>query len=178
MKASDLISSMLWWQGPTFLQQPEDQWPNCPTVEPDAALSEVVKNQPAITHSLVTKRSESSPPDITKIINCEDFSSLTRLLRVTAYVLRFIRNIKKSLEDQNSVRGTKQIDLSATEINAAEIVLVRSVQNISFSSEIDFLTKRKEESTPNCVRQFGLFLDDNKLLRCKGRINNANVSKG
>jgi hypothetical protein len=177
MKASDLISSMLWWQGPTFLQQPEDQWPNCPTVEPDAALSEVVKNQPAITHSLVTKRSESSPPDITKIINCEDFSSLTRLLRVTAYVLRFIRNIKKSLEDQNSVRGTKQIDLSATEINAAEIVLVRSVQNISFSSEIDFLTKKKDESTPNRVRQFGLFLDDNKLLRCKGRINNANVSK-
>ena len=58
-----------------------------------------------------------------------------------------------------------------------DIVLVRSVQNISFLFEIDFLTKKKEESTPNRVRQFGLFLDNNKLLGCKGRINNANVSK-
>ena len=33
-------------------------------------------------------------PTISDLINCEDYSSLSKLLRVTAYVMRFVNNVK------------------------------------------------------------------------------------
>ena len=109
-----------WWEDPEFLQKSEDEWPKCSSEEPDTALNEVVKKQPVVTHSLVTKGSKQNPPDITKSMNCENFCTLTRLFRVTAYVLRFINNVKKSTKDRKIMKTTKPKDLSASEINAAE----------------------------------------------------------
>jgi hypothetical protein len=55
VKANDLVSNKLWWEGPEFLQKSEDEWPKCSSEEADTALNEVVKKLPAVTHSLVTK---------------------------------------------------------------------------------------------------------------------------
>jgi hypothetical protein len=96
---------------------------------------------------------------------------------VTAYVLRFINNVKKSTRDRKITKMTKPKDLSASEINTAENIWIRSIQNVSFPSEIEYLSSKSQGSIPNRVRQFGLFIDEQKLLRCEGRINKANIPR-
>ncbi|CAB4022910.1 RNA-directed DNA polymerase from mobile element jockey, partial [Paramuricea clavata] len=68
-------------------------------------------------------------------------------------------------------------DLLASEINAAENIWIRSIQNVSFPSEIEYLSSKSQGSIPNRVRQFGLFIDEQELLRCEGRIDKANIPR-
>ena len=60
-------------------------------------VQEIVKHPASVTHSLVTTRSEGQSVDLSQIIDIERYSSVTRLFRVKAYVLRFIRNHKKNI---------------------------------------------------------------------------------
>ena len=59
-------------------------------------VQEIVKHSTRVTHSLVTTRSEGQSVYLSQIIDIERYSSVTRLFRVTAYVLRFIRNATKN----------------------------------------------------------------------------------
>jgi len=73
-----------WLNGPEFLQLQEDVWP----VEhgtPD--VKEVNKEKRKAQAVYTAAVSES-------ITNCERFSTWKRLLRVTAYVFRFYRNLR------------------------------------------------------------------------------------
>ena len=73
-----------WQSGPDFLRLPESEWPQD---TPVADLTEVETEHQAV--NLVfegTKR--QLPPD------CKKFSSWKRLVRVTAYTLRFVWNVR------------------------------------------------------------------------------------
>jgi hypothetical protein len=61
-------------------------------------------------------------------------------------------------------------------VSAAESLWVKSVQSMSFANEIEFLKSQKKNSKPPLVHQFGLFLDGQEILRCKGRINESTLS--
>ena len=65
--------------------------------------------------------------------------------------------------------------LTATEISQAESMWIRTVQMSSFESELDFIENSRDCCPPAYVNQFGLVLDDQHILRCKGRINNATI---
>ena len=68
--------------------------------------------------------------------------------------------------------------LTASEVNRAELMWIRSIQGASFGKEIAFLSLENAKTTaPIYVQQFGLFLDDD-VLRCKGRLNNASLNLG
>ena len=60
-------------------------------------------------------------------------------------------------------------------MNAAEVLWIRSIQLRSFSEELTYLSSESKHSPPAQVSQFGLFLDDLHLLRCRGRINNSQL---
>ena len=171
IKASELVKSHTWWNGPAFLYLPETERPTSRNAESnEIALQETVKRPTLPTHTLVTKENPT-PPNISELMNCGDFSDLTKLFRVIAYVLRFIDRVKcprKSTEEVSNV-------LTASEISTAENVWIQSIQNDSFSNELEFLKCDKQRLPPNRVRQFGLFLDENRVLRCKGRIEHANL---
>ena len=99
-------------------------------------------------------------------------SSLTRLLRVSAYVSRFIGNLKAKLSGKTNQAVQ---ELSATEVKQAEWYWIKTIQSSSFEDEIKFLTKKSQLLPPPRVKQFGLYLDDVGILRCKGRLNNADL---
>ena len=113
-------------------------------------------------------------------INCDRFSTLDRLLRVTAYVLKFVRNIKKRLCKEASVNKEEvsefeyHNELNARALNQCEVLWIRAVQASAFTNEIIYL-QRVHQTKPNRVDQFQLFLDEDKVLRCRGRINNASL---
>ena len=88
---SQLIDSTLWMTGPTWISDPEFE-PQCPDLHPvpDECLIETrVKDQPAFS-SLLTHDTFQGEA----ILNCEQFSTLGRLLRVTAHVVKFYLNLE------------------------------------------------------------------------------------
>ena len=85
---------------------------------------------------------------------------------------------------KSTVKGeqvNQDADLSAKELERAEITLLRYVQGESFTNEILFLTGTRSGTKgfkPTAlVKQFNLFLDDNGIIRARSRVCQANVSE-
>jgi hypothetical protein len=83
-----LDSSDRWFRGATFLSQTEDKWPELKAG--DNAISEEAKAECFIKMMSVTKE---------PVVDINRFSSWTKLLRVTAYVRRFIRMMKNQISN-------------------------------------------------------------------------------
>ena len=65
--------------------------------------------------------------NVESIINSARYSSLTRLLRVTEFVMKFIAKLKNRVKSQE-IRELIPKELTAVEINNAEIKWINSVQ--------------------------------------------------
>ena len=105
----------------------------------------------------------------TAILDIERYSTLTKLLYVTAYVLRFIECIKS--------RGSKPTGPNtASELSMAQMLWIQSCQYSTYLKEITSLQKNQISS--RClplVRQLWLFLDSSNTLRFGGRIHNVPI---
>ena len=103
-------------------------------------------------------------------MDIDRFSTLQKLLRVSAYVLRFVYNYKQS--DRN-LRHTGQ--LLPTDIDEVLQAWIHCAQRVSFPVEFSAL----QSSTKNCrlplIQQLKLFIDKHSIIRCSGRIHNAQV---
>jgi len=95
-------------------------------------------------------------------------STLAKLLRTTAYVLRFIANTRHTASRLSG-------QLTATELNRAQILWIKSVQQDTFSNEISNL--QSKSSRLPLVRQLRLTLNKNGIICCSGRIHNALISQ-
>ena len=146
LSAKELSANTTWWNGTSFLYLPESAWPEFrPTQhEGEAVLQEAVKNQPSVTHSLVNTSTVPLEKKIDQVIEINRFSNLTKLLRVTALVLTFIRNVKNRVR---SVKGQRK-DIKALDLNEAEELWIKALQASSFAEEIKFLLNSKSKVTP------------------------------
>ncbi|XP_066911768.1 uncharacterized protein [Clytia hemisphaerica] len=100
-------------------------------------------------------------PNLLGILDPRRFGSLTRLLRVTAKVLRFVRNLKQSVQNTklNKRHGAEE---SIDHMVDAKKLWILEVQKEFSSSELNQLK-----------RNLNVFTDDHGILRCKGRLGNA-----
>jgi len=162
-----LKSSTLWRHGPTWLNSPS-LWPAWPQAEILLIQADVGEEDleplppPADT-------SDSSTTGLHHLIDVTKFSKLNKVLAITAYVCRFLHNVKHP----SSSRQTGP--LTTSELSQANLMWIHNIQHTEFSSEIANLQSRL--SRLPLVRQLKLFLDDNNLLRCGGRIHNAPLSE-
>ncbi|XP_064116674.1 uncharacterized protein LOC135222519 [Macrobrachium nipponense] len=128
----------------------------------------VVKDKKEIsTESTVACLNVQGVPE-NPLIDLDQFSKLSKVLRVTAYVLRFIRNCKIS---QNKVEGP----LITEEIDFAKLKLIYCIQREVFSVEIKALLGNKAIPQWSKLRNLDPFLDDKRLLRIKGRLEFSNL---
>ena len=116
----ELSVSQLWRHGPPWLYE----WDPNTTQEPDEVsvmsgecLSEMKTSKERAHNLLITHPA----PTVGNIMKCEDFSMLTHLLRVTAYVLRAVKLFKRSI-----VRPKKS--LSPEEVVEAEQLWIADAQ--------------------------------------------------
>ena len=180
LEAKELVSNEAWWVGPKFLRQSPDTWPNNPMAQgsditEDASL-EMVKRQPVVSHSLTANEYTLEDDDIGNVMDIERYGSLRRLLRVTAYVLRFIRNARIKHDNR---QGRDTNELTGRDISEAETSWIKSVQRTAFPKEYAILVKKiKHLPNTNNMIQFGLFCDEFGVIRCKGRLNNSPLSSG
>ena len=178
LTAKELSTCNTWWNGPNFLRNPVNEWPKMSQraqTEEEEIQREEIKNEKVITHSMVnTDISDSLDRGIDKIIDIERYSNITTLLRVTAYVTRFVNSLKKRVQGKN--HGDLNQELTADELINSETLWIKSVQTTAFVDELSFLNRKNSKSTsPIRVAQFGLFLSEDKIIRSKGRISNSSL---
>ena len=138
----------------------------------EEAEVEFMKNPATLTQVLVSQdQSQEQPtPCLNNAIDCTRYSDIDRLLRVTAYVLRFVKRLRGAV-DQSNCKST----LSASEMTQAETIWIRLIQHLSFDHEYYYALK-PSGSRPLLYDQFGLFVDEERVLRCRGRIGNSQVT--
>ena len=138
-------------------------------------LNEVVKNPKEMTHMLTTTSPANivvelfSHANIIVIMNCDKYNSKSKLLRVTALVLRAVRKMKRM---EGSV---KDKELTADNLKEAEKLWLKSIQLLSFPKEIRRLNSSHKNSN-QLINQLDLFLDANKIIRCQGRLEHSTIS--
>ncbi|XP_044751667.1 uncharacterized protein LOC123311663 [Coccinella septempunctata] len=154
--------SQRWMNGPDFLRRNPEDWPREVETEnfgidPDT-LEEKFDNV-----LIISTKTILSTPDALR------FSKWQRLLRTTSYVLRFIDIMKR--------RCTGKGELSVEEINKAENLLFRKVQEESFMEEINALMQGKPFSSSSRLRTLNCFLSEQDgLLRLAGRLEKSELN--
>ena len=108
---------------------------------------------------------ESPEPEhgVAKLIVLHTFSTIQRLLRVTAWVLRFVNNVKK----KKNHYGT----LSVSELNSVQTLWIINYQSAMYPTELANLQANASSRLP-LERQLRLFLVKD-IIRFGGRIHNA-----
>ena len=93
------------------------------------------------------------------IFDCERYSSLQKLLRVTAIVFKFIHALKSKIKSHSDG------DIAPKDIHEATVYWIKQSQH--------FL--RKDKRFESWELQFGLYNDEDGLLRCRGRLGNTDL---
>lgn len=154
-----LSSESRWYTGPTFLMQPESEWPI--EVHRNSKKKENDEIKPQLSH--VTNDSDEID------LMVDRCSNWRKAYRVTAWVLRFVDNLKSKSRNTCRVLGSQ-------EIKRAKSALYRQAQKV-YSEEICMLEKWPGKSVPksSVLHKMSPFLDDLRVLRMKGRTRRCEI---
>lgn len=144
----------LWWQGPSWLKYPKEQWPKNPNVRNPE--DDMEKKSVKVLTTVVNKQNEVIL-DLLK-----RYSSFRLLLRVTARI--------KTLASKDR---PKQKILLLKEIERERIFWIKMAQEAAFSEEMKALINKKPLHGKSKLLAFYPFLDSNGLLRVGGRLKEA-----
>ncbi|GBN57431.1 hypothetical protein AVEN_10590-1 [Araneus ventricosus] len=156
ISVNELKDSELWRHEPPWLRQNEQFWPKIEKPNVNNQDLELKSKFRDISQNEVILENRG------KLLNIDKFSSYLKLLRVTAFVFRFIHNTRNTPKK----RGPLEID----ELKISEELWVRETQKEAHGSEIADLEKTQKVS--NCSKILSLvpYLDDKNILRIKGRL--------
>lgn len=155
VSASHLNDSRLWWEGPGWLRKGEETWPS--RLELDNS-SEIVNEMKRV--NVMVAIAKEPTEGVRNVIDIDRFSNLGKLLRVTAYVRRFIENLKLKKERKELKSGK----VSVEEIEKVErIWIIESQLNLQSSSNFKKISE-----------QLGV-VKENEILICKGRLGNSEL---
>ncbi|XP_055623164.1 uncharacterized protein LOC129766610 [Toxorhynchites rutilus septentrionalis] len=158
IQPSQIQHDSLWWQGPQFLTQSAEAWPDRPS---SSATIDIAVQEKRSTVVLATVTVDDSI--------FERYSELGRLQKVVATCIRFSNNCRSA--KANRCYGI----LTPTKVDGALKALVRLAQVTNFPKEIKSLRHNKFEfDCKSPLKNLNLFLDGQDLLRIDGRLKNTN----
>ena len=154
-KMSTLKSSRLWWTGPEWLTKDPSEWPMWSPMakETDAeAEKEFLKKKTNDVLSLAVgvMKAETKEP----VIDWSRFSKMSKLLKTTVYILRFVKKDKR-----------ETVAAEAAEIRGAKRRVLKMAQEEFAESNAEEFSKLQQ--------QLGLAVDQEGLYRCQGRLLNV-----
>ncbi|CAB4004829.1 Hypothetical predicted protein, partial [Paramuricea clavata] len=168
VRLEDLADNSLCWNGPTWLHESEEHWPQFKNAEPDEAAEKEMKlserslaKSDGSTHVSVTQV-QNRRINLELLIDPKRYSSSLKLYRVTALVLRFVKILKHNCKAADSRQWNR---VTTDEIKEAEVLWFQTVQRT-------IIDGRKFSQVQ---RSLGLYSNDSKLLRCKGRISKTDI---
>ncbi|XP_076301820.1 uncharacterized protein LOC143219898 [Lasioglossum baleicum] len=157
--SDDLLRHELWWHGPEWLGLDASAWPaQAPLPEgydlPEVKLSFHSAATPSIEWDLASR-----------------FSKWPKLLRVTAYIIRFSRLCRRNISDTPS-RPSGQA-LSTSDVSLARIFWIKHLQSAEFPEELHALQQAQSLSPKSPLLSLNPFLDADGILRVGGRLRHA-----
>ena len=166
---NELLGNSLWWHGPEWMLKPDHVW----TVWKQDISNQTKKNSEVLYEAKLDaventqeisnlKKKAISPFEI----DSRRFSSLNKLLRVTSWVGRFIKKLKRNLINTGP--------LQTSEMDYAEKLWIAHIQRLHYSSLLESI----KESKPNNLKaQLGVYIDEDGLLRCHGKLGNSDLDE-
>ena len=157
--ARELSTSSLWWNGPSWLSQ-------------DPLPEKVIVSKRFVHQDMEAK---VKTPIVNVIVifseHIKRFSSLNRLIRVTAWCIRFFNNMKNKKKPQSM--SVHPPPLLCSEITNAHNVIIRIVQQEEFTSELEALRHTKPINSKSRLLSLNPFLDSDGVIRVGGRLQQA-----
>ncbi|XP_055600236.1 uncharacterized protein LOC129749323 [Uranotaenia lowii] len=164
----DLSSEGRWFNGPSFLYEPEDRWPfhqnEC--FETGEELRQVKCNV------LNVHRAIDRAP---LLIKWENFSQWNRLIHSIGYVYRYSHNRVNTWKNLARRNG----NLQQAELESAEKLLFRTMQSEAYAEEIrklqqiDSPTEQRRLKRTSPLSKLSPFIDEDGILRVESRISAA-----
>ena len=160
LNGADMLRNERWLKGPKFLWKNEEELPKSPV-----AFGQIPDGDPEVkkpVESYVTTPQDDADPT-TRLV--EYFSDWYRLRRAIAVILRVKQVLQKRRKarmdlqpstSSNEAKGARPIDLgklsqplSLSDLEEAELAIVRYVQSIAFAREIATLQEISKDNTLN-----------------------------
>ena len=153
----------LWWKGPQWLLAEPAQWPEQPTT-----LCETVPVEEREICNLATVNSASLAEPV---IPANRFSDFMHLKRVTAWILRFVSNLRTAVSQR-----CLSPHLTVPELSSAEDYWLTIVQKESFPKELDALKKGRSLPKTSRLLPFRPIWDkEHSIVRVGGRMSNSTL---
>ena len=99
-RANKNFDKNLWWNGPSFLRDVNSFYSYLTTIHEDSPVEEEIKTDGKINTCANIVLDNYS---IAKIIGVNKFNDVLKLFRVTAFLLRFINNVKKKIKKKEII---------------------------------------------------------------------------
>jgi hypothetical protein len=157
VSAVDLKDNKLWWKGPEYLQQSNENWPIQEIQVKPEELPDV-KNE--VFSFVMTKRLNEF---------MERHSSVKKFQRYIAYWLRFINN--RILKKNPKRTGP----LTQLELQQAMKTIIRWDQRDQFEIDYKSLKKDGKVGEKSSIKSLNPFLDNEGIIRVGGRLKSSKL---
>ena len=155
-----LVKSRLWFSGPDFLQQNEQNWPqNIITNNYDDKFLQRKRIKLVLSMNF----------DKQLFDNFKYKNNYKKIINIFSYIFRFTHNV--TCPKQNKILGPP----TAEERQFALHAIIKYIQNIEFYSEIKALQNYDCVPRSSNLRLLLPFIDSHGLLRVGGRLKNSSL---
>lgn len=176
MYAKELLSNELWWHGPKFIIENSRQ--NIAsdlqiTEEDEKILCSEYRPANAARTGLKPEVMGINVEELNKHVPLiEKYSDFGKIIRVTAYVLKYFKILKEKTGAEPNVRGW----LSNDELMRGLNYWIKKEQKKHFYEELNKIQQNQNVDKSSKLAGLSPFLDENGLLCVRGRLSNAEIT--
>lgn len=156
---AELVAHHMWLHGPAWVAADESRWPK------DERKEETHLDERVAATCMIAVCADDGDELLQR------YSSLGRLLRITALVCRFAQNCRAVPAMRR--RGI----VTVSELREALLLWVLRVQSADFADEITCCLRNVDMPKSSKLRKLKPYLDGKGMLRLGGRLRNADLSE-
>ncbi|XP_076301717.1 uncharacterized protein LOC143219725 [Lasioglossum baleicum] len=161
--SDDLLKHQLWWHGPKWLELDASAWPSQAPLPESNDLTEVKP----VHHNTV--------PSSIEWDLASRFSKWPKLLRVTAYVIKFVRLCRRDFSETTNQKPGQA--LATSDVSQARLFWIKRLQFEAFPEELRALQQAHAPSPKSPLLSLSPFLDEDGIIRVGGRLQHTSLAQ-
>ena len=175
-----LATNSLWWNGPPWMVRETGEWPPKNEAEPSPEERSQIQQEVKRVLFAVERVTTSTPA-----LNWDSFSSWSKLVRVVAWILRFLSHSRHGKPDPTATDAVEIINLSTNDVEIkpidgaemylAEMSVLRAAQKEAYPEEFRMLAAGGDRvHNGSSLKDLRPVYDKKaRLIRVTGRVGNS-----